>query len=66
MGPGADRGARGKERVKRKIANNKIKREKVAKNQTIVKIYKIKQSRHSKVKATGWKGNVGKGQLRRG
>lgn len=40
MGPGADKGARGKERMKRKIGKNKIKREKVAKKQTIVKYIK--------------------------
>jgi len=46
--PGADKGATGKERLKRKITRNKIKMEKVAKKQHNSKIYQIKQSRCSK------------------
>lgn len=45
--PGGDKGARGKERMKRKIAENKIKREKVSEKKNR-KICQIKQSRHSK------------------
>lgn len=47
MGPGADKGTRGKERMKRKIVKNKIKREKVSEKKNR-KICQIKQSRRSK------------------